>query len=341
MFKLLIIFLVIAISGCVSDGSNRGVCLNGSTILDGVCVSRGIADYVSCVRAQGATLSRNSTNSLSADASYFAINARIVSDVSKNLNKKYSASDNVMAEIIKQCNVLAGISHKAPVSHVKKVSSSVTSSVDENEKNIYSKDRLVAYYPFNGGAMDKSGNDNHGIIDGANLTEDRFGISDRAYYFNGRSSIVIPDSSSLDMHEEYTLIAWIYPMSLNSKWQTILTKGPEPKEAYAMFLWNAGRLHHVNSINGSRHYWNSNRAITSVNRWYQVAVVFDGVTVKSYVNGNVSSSDKMNGVLSENNHNIEIGGRSGKIYFNGKIDDVYIYNRALSAVDIKNNFRNM
>ena len=45
-------------------------------------------------------------------------------------------------------------------------------------------DGLVAYYPFNGNADDESGNGNDGIVYGATLTEDRFGNTDSAYYFD-------------------------------------------------------------------------------------------------------------------------------------------------------------
>ena len=43
----------------------------------------------------------------------------------------------------------------------------------------------MAYYPFNGNANDESGNDFHGVVFGAELTEDRFGIVNSAYFFNG------------------------------------------------------------------------------------------------------------------------------------------------------------
>ena len=50
------------------------------------------------------------------------------------------------------------------------------------------EDGLVAYYPFNGNANDESGNDRHGDVKGAMLSEDRFGSINSAYDFNGKSS---------------------------------------------------------------------------------------------------------------------------------------------------------
>ena len=46
-------------------------------------------------------------------------------------------------------------------------------------------DGLVAYYPFNGNANDESGNGNDGEINGATLTEDEYGNTNSAYYFDG------------------------------------------------------------------------------------------------------------------------------------------------------------
>ena len=48
------------------------------------------------------------------------------------------------------------------------------------------KDGLVAYYPFNGNANDESGNGNNGTVNGATLTTDRFGNTNKAYSFNGK-----------------------------------------------------------------------------------------------------------------------------------------------------------
>ena len=58
-------------------------------------------------------------------------------------------------------------------------------------------DGLVAYYPFNGNANDVSGNGNNGVVFGATLTSDRFGIADSAYYFggNGHYILVAPSAS--------------------------------------------------------------------------------------------------------------------------------------------------
>ena len=49
---------------------------------------------------------------------------------------------------------------------------------------------LVAYYPFNGNAIDETGNGNDGTVNGAKLTQDRRGFADKAYVFNGTSDYI-------------------------------------------------------------------------------------------------------------------------------------------------------
>src|SRR6266481_4068540 len=69
--------------------------------------------------------------------------------------------------------------------------------------------QLVAYYPFNGNALDESGNGNNGTVVGATLTADRFGNENSAYYFSGSQYISAPDSPSLNSTTGLTLAAWV------------------------------------------------------------------------------------------------------------------------------------
>lgn len=102
--------LIFLILGCASTTEKKGLSCNDSrTLLDGVCVREIIADYVSCVRAQGATLNSSKRSSLSAEVGYLGIKASGVSELSDGLEKKYSASDNATMEIIQRCDKLVGI----------------------------------------------------------------------------------------------------------------------------------------------------------------------------------------------------------------------------------------
>ena len=107
--------LLVLFGGCGGgvQSSSRPDCEAGKTVLDGVCVSAAVADYVSCVRAQGAQLSSDQRESLSAEVGYLAIKAQAASDVSDSLEKKYSVSDEATLEIIRTCKAIAGAGRSA------------------------------------------------------------------------------------------------------------------------------------------------------------------------------------------------------------------------------------
>lgn len=72
-------------------------------------------------------------------------------------------------------------------------------------------DGLVACYPFTGNADDESGNGNHGVVIGATLTEDMFGNSESAYYFDGVNDYIrVPHSSDLNINTAtgFTIGMW-------------------------------------------------------------------------------------------------------------------------------------
>jgi len=100
----------VASGGC-GGGLNQTVitCPADRTLLDGVCVAEAIADYVACVRAQGAQLGADKSQSISADVGYLGVNAGGAAEVSESLEKKYSVSDAATLEIIRSCNGASGL----------------------------------------------------------------------------------------------------------------------------------------------------------------------------------------------------------------------------------------
>ena len=89
----------------------------------------------------------------------------------------------------------------------------------------------IGYYPFNGNANDESGNDHHGIVKGATLTADRFGMPESAYSFNGQFDLIqVPNETSLNFQDGITISLWLkadefndsresYPIS-HGNWET-------------------------------------------------------------------------------------------------------------------------
>ena len=208
-------------------------------------------------------------------------------------------------------------------------------------------DGLVAYYPFNGNANDASGNRNNATVYSATLTTNRFGIANAAYDFNGSSSYIdIPQNAILNgLTTNFTLSAWIYQRGINQNFgYRIIDKCPAGLPGGWTFdTWDGSsyrrlRLQAAGSYNpnviGATFY--------SLMQWHHVVATVSGTTGKVYLDGNLDGSGDV-GSIPQNmldvyigRANIGCGGGCGlEEFFNGLIDDVRIYNRALSPSEIQ------
>lgn len=201
-------------------------------------------------------------------------------------------------------------------------------------------DGLVAYYPFNGNANDESGNGNHGTIYGATLTGDRCGNTNSAYSFYG-DYIDIGKDSSLKMTDGLTISAWINMASYTPHYQNIIsdhapnevTEGPGK---ILRFECNT-----LQFIVGGIHGWGTSIYVkytfdnTMLGTWQHIVGTYDRNTVRLYLNGEEVDSRLYTAPLTVNTNHILIGKSGFGEYLNGIVDDVRIYNRALSASEVK------
>jgi len=205
------------------------------------------------------------------------------------------------------------------------------------------KDGLVAHYPFDGDANDVSGHGHHGSVKGATLTVDRLGNPNRAYHFDGGDSYIeIHDNPLLALSGNFTVSAWV---KKNGNWvQThpmIIAKNPINA---AYILWvnhdhqemeNADFSIRVN-ISGSI-YTSRSSVIPETGNWYQVTGVRRDSRLEIYVDGNLQNVETVpNSPVSITEGSLTISDYlSTSDSFNGVIEDVRIYNRALTALEIK------
>jgi hypothetical protein len=203
---------------------------------------------------------------------------------------------------------------------------------------------LVAYYPFNGNANDESGNGNNGTVNGATLTTDRFGNVGKAYYFNGSNNISL-NKPFLD--GAYTLSLWIKVMEKQSYAAAIFTNGilhGNFGNGFSALISpdNNIILYEKHPFSNGFKIYNETNPITPNNNYNQYTFVWDGKTnnnsVKVYYNGTLILSGACNSNLINASQNLVFGYGSdgGTIYpFKGYMDDIRIYNRALSEEEIK------
>ncbi len=218
---------------------------------------------------------------------------------------------------------------------------------------------LLGWWPFNGNANDESGNKLNGIVSNAVLTTDRSNKSNSAYSFDTNQSITIQNSQNLNP----------YPMTI-SLWYNVSTLGSTVPliKKYAPASWNGfmlGICDCSNVSNGSQIINNgfgtfpwylrniANRIIgyygeepflqtnISAQKWYHYVFVADQWGGKIYVDGKLIAMDKWTGQEGSfmNNLLLQIGGEyEGGVWYKGKIDDIGIWNRVLSADEVSKIF---
>jgi PKD repeat protein len=195
---------------------------------------------------------------------------------------------------------------------------------------------LVAAYSFGEGSgattADASGKGNTGTISGASWNASgRFGSS---LSFNGSNSLVtISDSASLDLTQGLTLEAWVFPTALGG-WRSILFKPHGTQLCYV--LQGSSNPSGVPSLGLS--VAPSNVMAPNplpLNTWSHIAGTYDGVAMTFYVNGVQVASQSQTGTLATSTDALTIGGDTAGDDWSGLIDEVRIYNRALSAAEIQ------
>jgi len=197
---------------------------------------------------------------------------------------------------------------------------------------------IAAYWKFDEGygtvAEDSSMNNNDGTIHGAEWTEGKLG---HALFFDGDDDLVeIPDDPSLDLKDQLTIMAWIKPISVYSggNWKfddPIVCK----RFAYYLVINGDGRIAFFAYGLSPGGWIVGSNMTTRVDRWTYVAVSYDGSCIKIFIDGNMDVSVPRSGCIQESDQPLRIGGHVDyNRYFHGIIDDIKIYDRALTDEEI-------
>lgn len=194
---------------------------------------------------------------------------------------------------------------------------------------------LLAYFPFNGNGNDGSGNGNNATASSTGLTvvTNRFGKANSAYEFDG-GRFTIPSFGTNNAN--FTISAWVYHDSnlgtlLGDR--TIVAKAGSGRE-YVMKLQNQ----YANAHFYTNTYFHTTSDVTMPsNTWFNYVLKVEGTTWKLYKDGVLAKSVTHASSNPWGNNNIVIGALTGTgtESFNGKIDDVLFYNRALTDNEIQ------
>ena len=198
---------------------------------------------------------------------------------------------------------------------------------------------LVAAYNFNAGSgttlANAAGAGNVGTISGATWSnQGRFGTN--ALSFDGVNDwVTVPDSASLDLTTGMTMEAWIRPNDI-SRFTTVIIKESSSNLAYTLYASDGADRPPAVWISTGPDFTAPGPANAALNTWVHLAATYDGSTLSLYINGELASTDTSDGnPIVVTTGALRIGGNSiwGE-YFQGLIDEVRIYNRALNAVEV-------
>ena len=202
---------------------------------------------------------------------------------------------------------------------------------------------LIASYTFDGNANDSSGNGHNGSVSGVTLTTDRFGDADSAYDFNGSSSVI--NCGNLINGSTFTVSAWVNIDSFTSSsymgpWSQASTTVMDT-HSYSLYTATAAGSFGVSML------WADGTAVDDrisytlpIDEWHMITQTFDGEYLKTYDNGSQINSKYVPGTGIQNGFDFRIGetisfpGSVLATYFDGQIDDVRIYDRALSSTEV-------
>ncbi len=197
---------------------------------------------------------------------------------------------------------------------------------------------LVAAYSFDEGSgttvTDASGNGNSGTISGATWTAGKYGAA-LAFRADDSARVTIPNSASLQLTTAMTLEAWVNPSALGSVWRDVIYKG---KDNYYL---EASSSHSAKPAGGGKIGGTTSvsvfgNASLPQNTWTHLAVTYEGTALVLYLNGTQVSSTPVTGSILTSANALQIGGDSyfGQ-YFDGTIDEVRVYNTALTAAQLQ------
>jgi hypothetical protein len=199
---------------------------------------------------------------------------------------------------------------------------------------------LVGFWPFNGNANDESGNGKNGTVNGATLTNDRFGNNNRSYNFNGVNNYITVSNFSVNF-SSFTLSFWtrfnnnnIIQRIISQKWDCDNNIGAlgthisdDPTDNKIKF-----GISIRSTVNVENKIWDN--SLPSLNQWINYTITFSNNKLTIYKNGILNSVAQTNSGLKQVTNNLYFGGDECGYPFFGVLDDIRIYNRALTQEEI-------
>jgi hypothetical protein len=217
------------------------------------------------------------------------------------------------------------------------------------------KTDLVAYYTFTGNAKDNSGNGNDGTLVGElGLTEDRFGVANNAYYFDGVGGYMVMSGDQFNFVDALTVAFWVKPTSTENDWAALIDKTHFHATNGFLASWvieqwgnelNKVFLQYVHEPNVVAIPSPVHRSQLVANVWNHVAITKEGTKLLFFLNGELENTQTTTDSVIATNGNLPLlvgacnAGRTlppsnvGS-FFRGVLDEIGFWSRALTPAEI-------
>ncbi len=326
---------VISVLGNICNTSPTDISLSSTSIFENLPIGTTVGT-LSTTDAEAGTMTYSlfSGTGDSDNGSFTIVNDKLKTGASFNFETKSSYS------------IRMNVADNGGLTYEKQFVILVTNVVDETVP----LNGLVAWYPFNGNANDESGNGGDGTVNGALLTNDRAGNTNSAYNFDGVDDYILGSSSNFPSGNR-TISIWYMGNTLGESAvgkQLFGYGGGSCGTSWMMYFdypieapGNLGIEGHCTAFRNVTPY-----PQPANNSWHLASVTYDGTNIKVYFDGTLSYTIAA-AVTATNvaGKKFGIGASvvpSGDIIytdpvwpkFNGKIDDVGVYNRALSEAEV-------
>jgi hypothetical protein len=192
---------------------------------------------------------------------------------------------------------------------------------------------LVAHYAFENDANDSSGNELHGTLVGdAKFAEGPAGYG-MALDLDGNGDYVDCGAPpQFDITEQIAITYWIKVVAFDKGWNTVLSRGDSS--------WRSSRAGENNfmeaAVSGTTGDWTYGVTPVDDEKWHHIGWIYDGTMNYMYVDGKLDASEESTGLINVTTYPLFIGNNSQNTdrEWTGLIDEVMIYNRALSEAEV-------
>jgi hypothetical protein len=198
---------------------------------------------------------------------------------------------------------------------------------------------LAAYWKFDDGAgsvaVDATGNGNDGeFVGDPKWVPGKLG---GALEFDGDDYLNCGNGPSLQITEQITIAFWFKVEAFQNTWEAFMAKGDDSyRTSRGGGTGDATHMGISGTSVGGGNGWFNGTVIVTDNQWHHMTATYDGTAGRIYIDGVLDVTSEGTGQINESTYDLWIGANSQQSgrFFHGLLDDMRIYSRALSEVEI-------